>query len=622
MKNKTEFLIPTILLFIAAFAANFMINQDAAFRFHAPKMGLFILMLLLMGIVEVMNRKRDVICGCGGDFARGGMLKLGLMYLVSIFAAMFMDSYINYIRQFIGYEEPNNYNVAAGKYVALMLIVLVLAIYEIKRSGFGEEVLEWYVIINAFLLRLVYVINTGIDNAWSNDVGGYAADDTGHLAYINTILTTGHFPTDPANGWEYPQPPLWHLMCAGWAKINMLVFDKARAFENLQYLSVFVSAASIIVALAILKQLKVSGKNRLLVLGIVGFMPHFVLMSGNLNNDGLVTLLELLLVLLTIRYYKKNDVASILLLAVCFGLAMMAKLSAAVYALPIGVVMIYMLVRDVKDANDGICVSRGGALKNAFIGRIVKHYIPFVLVAGPLSLWWSIRLKLMYGLPFGYFQPMNGGDQYLGDYPLLKRLIGASHQLDQFNICRYNGQQNTDYNVFIMYIKYSIFGETYDTASNAVITMLGASAFALLVCIYAGAVFYVVRAILKKRFKLTILDAFVALSAIVPVGALFIRALTPSTAQSCNMNIRFAMAGIMTFFVWAARDAYNDVGSVNYGINHAGSDAGDGVDDAVSAGYAVDDAGRACSSLGGLSKMIVLCFAVLSAIEIVMLLTV
>lgn len=527
------------------------INQDPFNRFRVPRMGVFLLILVVIAAISRLNCKDFDNSLWLTHIKEPCRLKCYLLYAVSIFLALFFDAYIHYISQFAGYEEPNDYNVAVGKFVALISVIVILLVYEISRGQFSAECMEWWMIFNAFLLRIVYVINTGIDNAWSNDVGGYSAESTGHLAYINTILETGRFPTNPANGWEYPQPPLWHILCAGWAKINMLVFDKDRAFENLQYLSVFVSVATIIAVYGILKKLQVKPANRILVLGVVGFMPHFVLMSGNLNNDGLVTLFEVLLVLLTIKYYEDNTFKSIVLLAVCFGLAMMAKLSAAVYAFPIGIVMIYIFVCDIKTKS----------FKTAFVDRICKHYIPFGMISGVLSLWWSIRLKVMYDLPFGYFQPMIGGEQYLGDYALTQRLFGTSHQLDQFNICRFNNQQNTDYNVFIMYIKYSIFGETYGAAGNGVVTLLGGVAFALLVCIYVGAFWYLLKALWRKKFKLSIMDVFMLLSAFVPIATLFIRALAPKTAQSCNMNIRFALAGIMMLFVCAAR-AMSDIEAV------------------------------------------------------------
>lgn len=532
--RKNSATVTAFVYFIISILADFTINQYPDERRYFPRMMVFIIILGIVFVLDNLDKfafLRDVT-----------VWRKNIIYVISILTAVFTDAYIHYISQYIGYEEPNNYNVALGKYVALIGVILLLLLYELKKNEFNAEFLEKWVIFNAFLIRIVYVINTGIDNAWSNDVGGYAIEDSGHLAYINTILTTGHFPNNPATGWEYPQPPLWHILCAGWARLNMLVFDKDRSFENLQYFSVFISIATIIVIYEIMKNLKISETNRLLVLGIVGFMPHFVLMSGNLNNDGLVTLFEVILVLLTIRYYEKSDVKTIILLALCFGLAMMAKLSVAVYAFPIGMVFIYLFVRDVIEESFKVAIRARG-----------KHYILFALISGPLSLWWSVRLKLLYDLPFGYFQPMSGGEQYLGDFPLVKRLVGISHQLDQFDICRYNNQQNTDYNVFIMYIKYSIFGETYGAAGNAVATLLGGIAFALLVCIYVGALWYIVVNICKKKFKVSLTDVFLILVSLVPIGTLFIRALALETAQSCNMNIRFAMAGIMTFFVCAAK---------------------------------------------------------------------
>lgn len=91
---------------------------------------------------------------------------------------------------------------------------------------------------------------------------------------------------------------------------------------------------------------------------------------------------------------------------------------------------------------------------------------------------------------------------------------------------------------------------------------------------------------------MSISDVFLILVSIVPIGTLFIRALTLETAQSCNMNIRFAMAGIMTFFVCAAKMK------------------GD------------TDSEQKASGRSVFAGNIVLCFGVVSALLIVMLVTI
>lgn len=515
-------LVLVVLLCISAFAIN-QLNME----------GLHVSKTIIMGFVAISG----VITYYERD-KKHVMLWAGALSICTFF---FCISAINQLKYLYSIGDIDYFYSVTARVVVVLIFVLVVMFETFKDSdvkNIGDdckyENICNIIFLNTFFCRLLYVAYIDV-NTGGNDVSDIAG--TGHLGYIYTLYSTHRFPADVATGWEFPQPPLWHIFSAIWLKVNTLFFSIERAVENIQLFSLFVSIETLFIIKMIVDELIDDTKSRVLCVLTVAFFPYFILLSGNINNDCLVTMFGMILVYLTIRYYRTDSWKTLLLIAVNFGFAMMTKLSAAVFALPIAVTFIAKFVF--------LCKNKG--IKTGVVAY-VRRMAAFCIIAGSMSLWWSIRIKLLYGLPFGYFQPLPIGDlQYVGEFSVIQRLFGLGRQLDRYSLCFNNTFLEIDYNVILAFVKSSVFGQSHLVDNNGSIALVGGLLFWTMAAIYLLLIIIIILSTVRKKLHFD--DVIIIMFAVVPIITHLVRALDIETAFVCNMVVRFAMVGILSMFI-------------------------------------------------------------------------
>ena len=309
-------------------------------------------------------------------------------------------------------------------------------------------------------LKFYYVLITSMYTR-QNDIGGFDKD-RGHASYIAYLLENHRLPDfDPRERWQYCHPPLHHAISAVWIWLNENLFmtgtDPAR--EGLQTLSLFYSMCMMITAYRILRHFRLKGKALYLPLIIINFHPAFILFSGAVNNDPLSVVFVMGAILYVLKWAKERTMTNILKLALCIGLGMMSKISAAIIAPPTALIFLIMFIAHAKKE----------------LVPMIKQFVCFGLVSVPLGMWFPVRNFLRWGMPFTYVQEMSEeATQYIGNVPFSKRITDFSAEFFSpiYEHWAERGPDGSftaasDLNPLITLMKNSMFGETFSEETFA-----------------------------------------------------------------------------------------------------------------------------------------------------------
>ncbi len=298
--------------------------------------------------------------------------------------------------------------------------------------------------LSGMLLKLSYVIYTPV---WcrQHDVIDFGAGE-GHAAYMEYILTHKALPDfDPRTVWAFFQPPLHHIISAVWMWLNIrLGIAEGRMHKNVQLLPLMYMCLTMFIVYMICKELEMKKRSVFVTMLIASFHPIYILMSASLNNDALSVMLSAASIYFAICWYKRPNVWRIILLALSTGLAMSAKLSSALIAPGIGLMMIFKVVTGTDKFKD-----RHELLK--YTGRLFV----FALIVVPLGLWWTVRNMILFNMPATYIPEVGEQVERTGIVPMLLEAGTAS----PFLYMKANGYPYDEYNLILATLKSSLFGE-------------------------------------------------------------------------------------------------------------------------------------------------------------------
>lgn len=332
------------------------------------------------------------------------------------------------------------------------MAVIVFLYYMADISKFRQQINSALIIGTGFLIKLAYVMNTSV-YARQHDVRSFG-EDSGHCGYIEYLLFNHQLPDfDVRERWQFCHPPLHHVISAVWIYINENVLgvwhDPAR--ESLQTLTLFYSICIMITAYKILRYFGLSGKALFIPLLIINFHPTFIIFSGSINNDVLSVAFVMGAVHSALNWYRDRRISDIIKTALCIGLGMMTKVSAAIVAPPTALLFLMVFIKHFS-----------GEWK-----KLLCQFVIFGVICLPLGLWFGIRNYIKWEIPLTYVQKMEKTElQYIGDQSFYDRVTDFSpKQLqsvylqwawkdDDGNIQGYN-----EYNPAISAIKSSVFGE-------------------------------------------------------------------------------------------------------------------------------------------------------------------
>ena len=307
-----------------------------------------------------------------------------------------------------------------------------LAVFHRKRQD-RQQVILLCLMLMGMIMRIGYMLYTPYALR-SHDV----LMACGHADYIKELIA-GHLPM--TNNYQFYHPPLFHVLAAGMA----LTFGKLTGIREIPVLleaGKLVSCWASILTLGIFRELcrelNLGKTGTLIAISLTAFLPEHYLLAGRLNNDSLSVMFMAGVLLFTLRWWLTRSLKDLMILALCYGLGIMTKVSVGTFSVITGAIMLHVLYLNIKE----------GTGKRCFF-----HYMVFAGIAFPLALWYPVRNLVLFGQPFTYVFPIEPGSPgYVGNISLLARF------LPRFDNYIY-ADPYRDYNVWTYIVRTSVFGE-------------------------------------------------------------------------------------------------------------------------------------------------------------------
>lgn len=316
---------------------------------------------------------------------------------------------------------------------------------ELKKQRFSPSF--WVIMGISFVMRMLYVIGTVFDCA-PHDLFFMKNDGTignGHLGYIEYLYNYRHLPDfDPTLRWSFYNPPLHHIISAFFYGINRSFgLDSDSALEVLQFMPLIICTVSIFVVYLILEEFSLDKEIKDTYICLAAFYPPLFWMSASLSSDPLALMFMLGGILFTIRWYKNPTFKNIIAMALCIGLGMMTKLNVAYLAFSTAFILLLVLVKKVKEKTK--------------ISSLIGQFFTFGAICVPLGMWWPVRCKVLFDMPFNYIQRLPPGCLDLSTYTLWQRFgFPTKEQLE----CSFISLDNDlDCNLWWTLIKSFLFDE-------------------------------------------------------------------------------------------------------------------------------------------------------------------
>ena len=338
----------------------------------------------------------------------------------------------------------------------------------IKKLKINYKNIILIIMIVGILTRAMYIIYTPITER-QHDV--YGINDQGHLGYIYTIYQTGKLPD--TNSIQFYHPPLFHLIAAGWLKINdMFNVNLDRSIEGIQIITAIFSTLIMLVSYRIIEKIKIKNIYEVFIMAVMAFHPTFIILAGSINNDVLMILLSFYIILYLMEWNDNPSIKNTIVLAVITGCSVMTKISGAIMAVPIMYTFIKKIIETYKIE------------KNRLLDLFGK-FIMFGIISLPLGLWHPIRKLILFNQPLGGVL-LPGDGLYVGQYSMVQRFLSISFK-ELF------GQLYCvipdDHNIFAYIVKCSILGDfTYSNIIAIYVTLFKIINFIIIlitiVCIF------------------------------------------------------------------------------------------------------------------------------------------
>lgn len=371
--------------------------------------------------------------------------KTALLYLSPLIAAVLFNG--------IKFET-----VQALMGFSLAILVGFAFLCSFKKKMTCEKAVTMLVILGA-ILRIGYTLYTYFTTR-SYDIGYISDDGIGHYGYILNIFN-GHLPE--TNLYQFYHPPLYYIISAVFVKIGTIFYDGAKNFKDCMFLAQSVSCIASVITLdssvKLMKELKMSAKAQIPAVLLIAVYPTHILMSGRVNNDSLVLMFMVLSIYYTVKWFNNRSLSNILKIAFSIGFGMMTKLNCGTVALFTGPIMLYCLIKEIKNKN------RKG------IKELIIQFAAFAVVCFPLGLWYPIRNLILFDQPLSFVLKLEDNHfLYRGNLSFVKRFI--TFPLSELFTSPYADMKN-DYNVIMMLIKTGVHGEfSYDFISESIAGIL------------------------------------------------------------------------------------------------------------------------------------------------------
>ena len=438
--------------------------------------------------------------------------------------------------------------VPMSRWALLAASCLALGLYalsfRLRKIPAGDAAVP-LILAASFLTMLLFVLQTPYDFS-SHDLsaaGSLAAprEDAGHIWYAVSFLRDWLFPLS-VNPLESPHtifynPPFFYLLEGVFLKGNLLLgIPWDMALENLQTVSLFFAFQCVVLIYRILREFALPQRSLILGLLAAAFQPALLIFSGTLTNDIASVCLVLAALLYTAKWYRKQSLRHIAAIALCLGLAMATKLSAALAALPVGLVLAFRFFQNLKSWK-------------AFLGQFAL----FLLISIPLGTAWPLFHAIRWNMPlnfipepprFLYAGMLSGAARYLPfDWGVLRS--GPYFSLDV----------PANANLWVQTLRTAVFDELSSFPDRPGMLLLSYGMLALFAAMAALAVFALARMLFAKGprpYPRLLLCSFLAYgAALLASYAVFYR----RYPYICTLNFRYIMPLLLLLALGVARAA-------------------------------------------------------------------
>ena len=438
-------------------------------------------------------------------------------------------------------------------YICLLGVIIAGCCLKVKNKLTIER-LFFLIFLVGVLLQLLYMLMTPV-NYRQHDINVnspyypdalYGGFRDGHEAYAWTLYSTGKLPTlldgEGHLSYQFYHPPLnafvqstfMHIGKGLMSFTNFIagkqlyqVDNRSAIFQTSEVLSTFYMNVAIYFGIKIAYKLKIEKRFKIFAALFISFFPALIILAGQVNNDPLCVMNCFIVIYFTIKWWEKHSYFNACMIGLFTGLAMFAKLSGALIAIPAMVAYIIVFVQAIRK-------------KESF-----KHFIFQALIIGaiaaPLGLWFHIYAAMKFNQPFGFVFSNLNDQLYKGNYNFFQRFINIFDFGDLFgNIW---GNTFVNYNMPNFLIKSAIFGEYGFSGADAL------AGFALVLnylFVYASLVLMVIYFIKsgKEHLEIKIIAGTLVVSQL--LAQLYFNIKMP---YGCTMDFRYIVPIIIGFMI-------------------------------------------------------------------------
>ena len=456
--------------------------------------------------------------------------------LLFIAALYFIFCFTNTTYGEFGYRDATCRTIArvlGGVTIALSLAYVILE-YAFRLLTGRKAV--WAFLVIASTLMTLWGFQHHLNGGHHHDAGALSGGN--HWSIIYDIYATGNVPPVNMNN-QYYQPKFFHALIAGLMKFNTLFIrlgdapvatDAMRqavypaytisAYHALELTRVFMIGLGITSLYALYRifvGLGLSDKKVGVITATTVMIPEFWFIQFFLNNDGLALTLSLVALALALEFKRTQKTLPLLFSAATLGLGMMAKLNAALMAIPMAFIFVYVLLDSLR---------KSAQKKHDFLVLLGKFAL-FAVIVFPLGLWTPILYKVKYGMPIGYVLDLTPTQEIKERYGMFidpsfynffERCILFPARDFFYSPFNYRWRNKVDgvyvnqygvidYNCWTAFFKTSFFDEWNDFAkqqgqfvNGLLIAAMYTQVFLVFLGIFAG-IFYVVRFVRKKQYQ-------------------------------------------------------------------------------------------------------------------------
>ena len=307
-------------------------------------------------------------------------------------------------------------------------------------------------------------------------------------------------------------------------------------YQTSEILSAFYMSIALFFAIKIAYKLKVNNKFKALGALFVALFPAMFLLAGQENNDPLCIMNCFIVIYFTVRWWEKHTYFNAAMIGLFTGLAMFAKLSGALIAVPAIVAFAFVLIQNIikKDGN-----FKHQLIQGAMIGLIIA----------PIGLWFHIYAKVRFDQPFGFVFSNLWDALYVGNHSFFARFINIFDFKDLFldiwGRTVYDRTNNipNNYNLPNFLIKSALFGEY---------SFMNADALAILslifnyLFVYLSLILMIIYFICSKKehLEIKIIGGVIIVSQL--LAQLYFNIKMP---YGCTMDFRYIVPIILGFMI-------------------------------------------------------------------------